>query len=67
MNTPLIDFKVNKNSLYIGEEAVFNATVKNVLGQDITAKSEFAWDFDGDGFYDKETSIGNITNKFENS
>ncbi len=67
INTPLIDFKVNKNNLYIWEEAIFTAKVKNVLWQDITSKSEFAWDFDGDGFYDKETNIWDITHKFENS
>ncbi|MDD5770218.1 MAG: PKD domain-containing protein, partial [Candidatus Gracilibacteria bacterium] len=67
INTPLIDFKVNKNSAYIGEEVIFNATVKNILGQDITSKSSYAWDFDGDGFYDKESSVGSITYKYQNS
>ncbi|MGE4444514.1 MAG: PKD domain-containing protein, partial [Candidatus Altimarinota bacterium] len=67
VNTPLIDFKVNKNNLFIGEESVFSAKVKNILGQDITDKSEFAWDFDGDGFYDKETTTGEISHKFESS
>jgi len=37
------------------------------LGQDITQKSEFAWDFDGDWFYDKESNIGNMSHKYENS
>lgn len=67
VNTPLIDFKVTKNNLFIGEEAVFSAKVKNVLGQDITSKSEFAWDFDGDGFYDKESNTGEMSHKFESS
>jgi len=67
INTPLIDFKVNKNSVLIWEEAVFTTTVKNVLWQDITEKSEFAWDFDWDGFYDKETNVWNITYVFKNS
>ncbi len=67
VNTPLIDFKVNKNNLFIGEESVFSAKVKNILWQDITDKSEFAWDFDGDGFYDKETTTWQISHKFESS
>ncbi len=67
INTPLVDFKVNKNNLFIWEEAIFSAKVKNVLWQNITDKSEFAWDFDGDGFYDKETPSWEISHKFENS
>ncbi len=67
INTPLIDFKVNKNNVLIWEEAIFSATVKNVLWQNITDKSEFAWDFDWDGFYDKETNSWNISYTFKNS
>ncbi|MBW7954443.1 PKD domain-containing protein [Candidatus Gracilibacteria bacterium] len=67
INTPLADLKVDKNSVLIGEEIIFTTTVKNVLGQDITKDSEYAWDFDGDGFYDEETKTPNITYKFEKS
>jgi hypothetical protein len=34
---------------------VFRATAKNVLGRSIEKKSVYSWDFDGDGFYEKET------------
>jgi hypothetical protein len=46
INTPLVDFKVNQNSVMINDSVVFTASAKNVLGQDITAKAEYAWDFD---------------------
>lgn len=67
VNTPLIDFKVNKNSLLVWEEAVFTTNVKNILWQDINSKSTYAWDFDGDWFYDKETSVWNVSYKYQNS
>jgi len=67
VNTPLVDFKVNKSSVLIWEEVVFTVTAKNILGQNITSKSQFAWDFDWDWFYDKETNTWDITHKFQNS
>lgn len=67
INTPLIDFKVNKSSVFIGEESIFSVKVKNILWQDITDKSEYAWDFDGDGFYDQETTTGEVSHRFESS
>lgn len=67
INTPLIDFKVNKNSLIVWEEALFNATVKNVLWNDISSKVEYTWDFDWDGFYDKETNVWSISYNYKTS
>ena len=67
INTPLVDFKVNKNSIFAWNEISFSAKVKNVLWQDITLKSEYAWDFDGDWFYDKETTSWEISHKYEKS
>ncbi len=55
VNTPLIDLNVNDSSVSIGDDVVFTANVKNILGKDISGESQFFWDFDGDGFYDKET------------
>jgi hypothetical protein len=67
INTPLVDFKVNQNSVMINDSVVFTASAKNVLGQDITAKAEYAWDFDGDGFYDKETKEPTIEHNYQTS
>lgn len=67
INTPLIDIKVNKNNLLIWEEAVFNVNVKNILWQDLTQKASYAWDFDGDGFYDEESSKWEISYQYKNS
>ena len=33
----------------------FSVSAKNILGTDITTKSEYQWDFDGDGKIDKKT------------
>jgi len=55
-NTPLITLKPDKRAAGVGEDIKFVATVKNVLGNDITNKVEYKWDFDGDGFYDKTSS-----------
>jgi hypothetical protein len=67
MNTPLIELKVNDSSVTIGDDVVYTANVKNVLGQNIATGSEFNWDFDGDGFYDKTTKENTTTYKFSKS
>ncbi|USN59310.1 MAG: PKD domain-containing protein [Candidatus Peribacteria bacterium] len=56
INTPLIDFRVSDSSVSIGEEVEFNVIAKNILGQDISKAATYFWDFNGDGFYDVETS-----------
>ncbi|MDD4151215.1 MAG: PKD domain-containing protein, partial [Candidatus Gracilibacteria bacterium] len=67
INTPLIDLKVDNSSVGVGDDVNFTATVKNVLGENITDKVEYSWDFDGDGFYDEKSKGGKITHKFEES
>lgn len=66
-DTPLIDLKVDKSNILIWENITFRASVKNILGQDITSSAEFAWDFDGDGFYDEQTKEPTITYSYEKS
>lgn len=56
INTPLIQLKVSSSQVQVDSEVTFQATVKNVVGQDLTDKSEYKWDFDGDGFYDETTT-----------
>ncbi len=67
INTPLIDLKVNDSAVSIWEEVVFTAEVRDILGQDISKDSKFSWDFDGDGFYDMETTEKSITYKYKKS
>ncbi len=56
INTPIIELWVNDNSTVIGEEIIFTAKAQNILGQSIEKDASFSWDFDGDGFYDTQTS-----------
>ena len=65
VNTPLIEFKIADNSLKVWDEAVFEAKVKNIIWQDISSKSEYSWDFDGDWFYEKKTNSPNMTYIYE--
>jgi len=67
INTPLINLWVDKNNIFIWDEVNFSAEVKNVLWEDISAKSEYAWDFDGDWFYDKESKTKNISYTYNKS
>ncbi|NVP17811.1 PKD domain-containing protein [Candidatus Gracilibacteria bacterium] len=67
VNTPILDLKVNNSSVSIGDEVVFTSNVENILGQNLNSKVSFSWDFDGDGFYDKETQTNTVTHKYESS
>ncbi len=67
INTPLIDLKVNDSSLLVWDNVTFTANVKNILWQNIAWKSVFSWDFDGDWFYDKTTSINSVDYRFTKS
>lgn len=67
INTPIVDLQVNDNSTVIGEEITFTASAKNILGQTIDKDASFSWDFDGDWFYDTQTSTPTTTYKFRKS
>ena len=67
IDTPLVDLSVNDSALSIAEEVIYTAAAKNVLGQDLSKKVKYSWDFDGDGFYDKETTTPSVTHKFDTS
>jgi len=67
INTPLVDLKVSDSNVAIGDDVKFSATAKDILGQDLTSKARYSWDFDGDGFYDMETSESTVTHKFTKS
>ncbi len=67
VNTPIIDLSVNDNSTVIGEEITFTAKAQNILGQSIDKDASFSWDFDGDGFYDTQTSEATTTYVYRKS
>jgi PKD repeat protein len=56
MNIPLITLNVNKTQLLVDESVNFTVSAKNILGTDITGKSEYYWDFDGDARIDEKTT-----------
>ena len=67
VNTPLLNLSVDDNSVSIGEDIVFTSNVENILGQNLTNKVNYSWDFDGDGFYDKETTTPSVTHNYSSS
>ncbi len=67
INVPLVDLKVNDSSVYIWDDVVFSAKVKNILWRNITSKSKFYWDFDGDWFYDQESTIPTVSHIYKKS
>lgn len=67
VNTPLIDISLSDSSVSIGEEVVYTVDVENILWQDISENAEYAWDFDGDGFYEKQWKQATISHIFQSS
>lgn len=49
---PLITLSLPKSTVNVGETVNFSVEAKTILGTNITNKSEYAWDFDGDGRMD---------------
>jgi PKD repeat protein len=61
INMPLISLNVvnlNKDRwFFLADETVqFSASAKNIIGNEITDKSEYYWDFDGDSRIDQKTT-----------
>ena len=56
INTPILSLKTSNTAIFVGDSTSFSVTTKNILGTDISAKSEYKWDYDGDGFYDETTT-----------
>ena len=67
LNTPLVKLKVNDSSIAIWEDVIFTANTENILGQDLTKKVKYSWDFDWDGFYDQESDSNIVTYKYTKS
>ncbi len=65
INTPLISLKSSKSSASVGESVSFQASVKNILQQDLTDKAEYKWDYDGDGFYEETTTSPSVKHTYD--
>lgn len=55
-NMPLITLSVPQTQVLAGESVSFGVSAKTIVGTDITGKSEYQWDFNGDGKIDKKTT-----------
>lgn len=64
VNMPLIGLKVDKTQALTEESLTFSVTVKNLMGQDVTSRCEYAWDFDGDGKIDQKWPNPTINHKY---
>lgn len=64
---PLITLSTAKTTITTGENIQFAVTAKTIVGSDITAKSEYAWDFDGDWKIDQKTTSANVDYRYEKS
>lgn len=65
IHLPLITLSSNKKVAKIGEAINFTADVKTILGTNVTTKSQYAWDFDGDGRFDDKSSAATISHTFD--
>ena len=64
---PLISLAVPKTQVLAGETIDFVVTAKTILGTDITKKSQYQWDFNGDGKVDRKTDEARTTYIYQNS
>lgn len=67
LNMPLISLTIPKSKVLAGENVDFVASAKTIVGIDITGKSEYQWDFDGDGKIDKKTTEARTSYIYKNA
>lgn len=64
---PLITLSTPKTAVLAGENVHLSVEAKTIVGTDITGKSDYAWDFDGDGIIDQKTQNPSIDHIYQNS
>lgn len=64
---PLITLSTPKTTVLAGENVHLSAEAKTIVGTNITNKSEYAWDFDGDGKIDQKTQSPSVDYTYKNS
>ncbi len=68
INLPLINLSVSKSTINVGEKVLFSADVKTIIpGVNITNKSEYAWDWDGDGRIDEKSTTSSVEHVYTRS
>lgn len=67
INIPLITLLTPKSQVLAGETVNFVVSAKTILGTDITSKSDYQWDFNGDGKIDRKTSEARTSYTYMNS
>jgi PKD repeat protein len=67
INMPLINLSVDKTQVLTDDIINFSVSAKNILWVDVTWKSEYYWDFDGDGHTDKRGSEPTASHSYRNS
>ncbi len=68
INLPLINLTVSKSTINVGEKVLFSADVKTIIPWvNITNKSEYAWDWDGDGRIDEKSTTSSIEHIYTRS
>lgn len=65
---PLITLSTPQSVINVGDKAHFSVSVKTIVpGVNITNKSEYAWDFDGDGRIDEKSTVPSIDHIYTKS
>lgn len=67
LNTPIVGLSVDRNSISVGDEVQFRVTAENILNQNISGEATYHWDFNGDGFYNMQTSTPEASYVYRNS
>lgn len=67
LSMPLITLTIPKSQVLAGESVDFVASAKTIVWMDITSKSEYQWDFDGDGKIDKKTTEARTNYTYKNA
>ncbi len=68
INLPLINLSLSKSTVNVGEKVLFSADVKTIIpGVNITNKSEYAWDWDGDGRIDEKSTTSSVEHIYTRS
>lgn len=68
INLPLINLSVSKSTTNVGEKVLFSADVKTIIpGVNIANKSEYAWDWDGDGRIDEKSNTSSMEHIYTRS
>jgi PKD repeat protein len=63
---PLISLSTPKTAILAGDSMRVSVEAKTILGTNITKKSEYSWDFDGDGKFDEKTSEASVDHVYKN-